>query len=215
MSSQRSPYCHKNRHGEVYYVDIRRPTGERKRYVMVKDRARAMDALPDGYEVRESINGHVSIGRRRARHIREAEESLVRAALRRIRPFAYELEVGRKSLTIFASSQDWKCFSESVDAEFSAGFAAALEEMFERRYGRELADLFRARRLRRDGHSRRPRFYPLLRFELVDRTRRIFRVRRICFTGDSDWLDLQDLPLPAAVMRYVPHLGRDSFFNLM
>ena len=176
---------------------------------------RALDRLPHGYEVREGLSGRVTIGLTRPRQIHEIEESLVRDALQRLRPNAYACEVRGKSITIYASAHDGKCFAESLDAEFSAGFAAALEEILERKFGKELADYFRAERMRRDGDPKPRRFYPLLRFELVDERRRAFQVKRIYFSGDQDWLALERLPLTAAVLKYVPHLGRESFFGLL
>jgi hypothetical protein len=157
----------------------------------------------------------VSIGRTRSRQIHETEECLVRSALLRLRPNAYACEVRGKAITIHASAHDGKCFADSLDSEFSAGFAAALEEILERKHGKELADYFRAERLRRDGAPKPQRFYPLLRFELEDRKHRAFWVKRIYFSGDQDWLALERLPLSAAVMKYVPHLGRESFFGLL
>lgn len=147
--------------------------------------------------------------------VTEREAGLVSSALKRLRPSAYICKVRGRAITIHASAHDGKCFSESLDAEFSAGFASALEEIFERRYGRELADYFRAERLRRNGKRKPVRYYPLLRFELYDPKKRIFQVKRIYFSGDQEWLALETMPLSAAVMKYVPHLGRDSFFSLL
>lgn len=73
--------------------------------------------------------------------------------------------------------------------------------------------MFRARRKRQG--DKRPRFYPLLRFVLTDRRQRLFAVERVCFTGEASWIRLEVLPLSVAVMKYLPHLGRDSFFDLI
>ena len=135
--------------------------------------------------------------------------------MKRLRPNGYISKAAGPAITIHASAHDAKCFAESLDAEFSAGFAAALEDVFERKYGRELADYFRAARRRRDGKKKRPRYYPLLRFELHDPGKRLFQVKRIAFTGDEEWCPLEKLTLPAAILRFLPHLGRDSFFDLL
>ena len=113
----------------------------------------------------------------------------------------------------YASAQDRKCFTESLDAEFADGFADALTDALAKKYPPELVAMFRARRRRHD--AKRPRFFPLLQFVVTDRTKRLFAVERVCFTGQSDWIRLETLPLSAAVMKYLPHLGRDSFFDLM
>jgi len=129
------------------------------------------------------------------------------------RPYAYELDVNGSSATVYASAQDRKCFTESLDAEFAAGFADALTDALAKKYPAELVAMFRARRQRQD--AKRPRFFPLLRFVITDRTKRLFAVERVCFTGENDWIRLETLSVSAAVMKYLPHLGRDSFFDLM
>ena len=119
------------------------------------------------------------------------------------------------SITDFASAHDSESYADSLDAEFADGFSSALEEILSRKYGNELVDLFRARRGERDAKKKAPQFYPLLRFQLASKTNRAFRVPRIYFTGDQDWLTLGTLALPTAVMKYIPHLGRNSFFDLL
>ena len=130
-----------------------------------------------------------------------------------LRPYAYELDVNGRSATVYASAQDRKCFADSLDAEFADGFADALTDALAKKYPPELVAMFRARRRRQD--AKRPRFFPLLRFVITERTKRLFAVERVCFTGQSDWIRLETLPLSAAVMKYLPHLGRNSFFDLM
>ena len=174
-----------------------------------------LERLPADFEVRENTNGQVSVRRRRIAQITPAEAQLALNTISRLRPNGYRVHIGDRCITILASAQDHKSFSSSVDAEFADGFAAALEEMFARRYGPQLAAMFRAKRLAHAGLAKNPRFYPLLRFQLADKMRRIFWVARIYFSGDQDWLQLEKLSLPAALMKYAPHLGRDSFFDLL
>jgi hypothetical protein len=114
---------------------------------------------------------------------------------------------------VYASALDRKCFAESLDAEFANGFADALTKTLAGRYSPDLVALFRARR--KDKGAKRPRFYPLLRLVIADKDERLFAVERVCFTGDSGWMRLEVLPLSAAMMKYLPHLGRDSFFDLI
>jgi len=206
-------FTYTSRDGQTYYPHVVQRTDGRDIYVMRKRRDGALRLLPAGYEVRESIQGRVSVRRKRPRLISAAEERLLRSALAQSRPFAYELDVEGRSATVYASAQDRKCFAESLDAEFADGFADALTKTLAKRYPPELVAMFRARRRRQD--AKRPRFYPLLRFVIADRTKRLFAVERVCFTGESSWIRLEVLPLSAAVMKYLPHLGRDSFFDLM
>ena len=207
------PFSYANRHGDVYYLHILHHSKKAARYIMRRQLSGALESLPEGYEIRENVHGRVYVRRKRTRQFRALEETLLRSALKGYRPFAYELDIEENAATIYASAEDRKCFLESLDAEFAEGFADALANALKKRYSSELADLFRARR-RKQERARR-RFYPLLRFVIVDSQARLFAVERVCFTGDSDWVRLEVLPPTAALTKYLPHLGRDSFFDLL
>ncbi len=60
-------------------------------------------------------------------------------------------------------------------------------------------------------------FSKTLRFVLADAEERFFCVQRWCFRGAIDdwiWLD-GPAPLPRLVEKYVRHLGKDSFYELI
>jgi len=207
------PFSYTNKRGQTYYLHTVRAAGGHANHVMRICADGAIANLPDGLEVRENVHGQVSVRRKRARHFTELEEQLLRSALERFRPFAYALDIEGKAATVYASAEDRKCFLESLDAEFADGFADALAKALAKRYSPELVNMFRARRKERN--ARRPRYYPLLRFVVIERRERRFAVERVCFSGESSWIRLEVLPLPAAVLKYLPHLGRDSFFDLV
>lgn len=206
-------FSYTNRHGTIYHLHTVRGSDGRTCYVMRGSGKGAIAALPSGFEVRENVHGQVSIRRVRPRQITKMEEHLLRTAMENLRPFAHLLDIDGKAATVYASAEDRKCFLESLDAEFADGFADALTKTLAKRYSPELVDMFRARR--RQQTARRPRYYPLLRFVLADRRARRFAVERVCFTGENSWIRLEVLPLTAAVMKYLPHLGRDSLFDLI
>lgn len=206
--------CYKNRFGETFYLHSN-TRARRIYYKMSKTPTGALESVPPGFEIRESVNGYVSVGRVRRKLITDLEFGVIVSALGRLHPNCYKAEAQGRHITIFASAEDGKRFSDSIDSDFAEGFATALEEIFSRRYGRELVELFRARRRKQNGTAQVIRYYPIMRFELVLKETRNFRVQRIYFSGDKDWLTLETLPLSAAVMKYIPHLGRDSFFDLL
>lgn len=207
------PFSYTNRYGQTYYLHETSRTEGRRSYVMRTRACGAIKDLPEGLEVRENVHGRVSVRRRRKRQFRKLEDQLLRRALERCRPFAYELDIEGSAATVYASAEDRKCFLESLDAEFADGFADALTKTLAKRYSPELVAMFRARR--KEKTPKRPRYYPLLRFVIADKERRLFAVERVCFTGDKGWVRLETLPLSAAVLKYLPHLGRDSFFDLI
>ena len=67
-------------------------------------------------------------------------------------------------------------------------------------------------------HSRGGDLYQkVLRFTLVDEDRRTFAAERWCFLGSiDDWIPLSGGgDLAKLVQRYGPHIGKDSFYELM
>ena len=70
-------------------------------------------------------------------------------------------------------------------------------------------------------HSERGSLYQkMLRFTLDDKKDRTFRVQRWCFKGSIDgWIDLWASgsvgELQVLVQTFCPHLGQDSFYELM
>src|SRR4051794_30508842 len=67
-------------------------------------------------------------------------------------------------------------------------------------------------------HSERGDLYQkMLRFTLVDEDRRRFAAERWCFLGSiDDWIHLHGIAdLATLVERFGPHIGKESFFQLM
>lgn len=206
-------FSYTNQYGATFYLHHVCGTDGRTYHVMRKNAGGAARRLPDGMEIRENVHGHVTVRRLRSARITPLEDRLLRVAMENLRPFAYRLDIDDSAATVYASAEDRKCFLESLDAEFADGFSEALSKALAKRYAPELVEMFRARR--KEQNAKRPRYYPLLRFVIVDKHERRFAVERVCFSGESNWLRLEILPLSAAVMKYLPHLGRDSFFDLI
>jgi len=207
------PFSYTNKYGRTYYLHVVRRDGKSAFYVMRTRSVGAEADLPEWLEVRENVHGRVSVRRKRRRQFTKLEERLLHSALERFRPFAYALDVEGAAATVYASAEDRKCFLESLDAEFADSFADALTRALAKRCSPELVEMFRARR--KEQNTKRPRYYPLLRFVITDKRKRRFAVERVCFSGESSWIRLEVLPLSAALMKYLPHLGRDSFFDLI
>jgi hypothetical protein len=207
------PFSYTNKNGAAYYLHAVQLARGRTLYVARRAATGAVPKLPQGFEVRENVHGQVSVRRVHKRQLTRLEEQLIRSAMAQFRPFAYVLDVDGRAATIFASAGDRKCFSESLDAEFADGFADALTKTLAKRYSPELVEMFRTRQ--KQHGTKHLRYYPLLRFVISERKRRLFAVERVCFTGESSWVRLEVLPLSAAATKYLPHLGRDSFFDLI
>jgi hypothetical protein len=94
--------------GTTYYLHRRTEGRGRDRYVFARDVGDgALTEVPAGYEVRETLNGTVSLGRVQPREIAEEEERVVKAAAERVPGHATELRKdtilvleGRRALEI-------------------------------------------------------------------------------------------------------------------
>jgi hypothetical protein len=57
-------------------------------------------------------------------------------------------------------------------------------------------------------------YSPVMRFTL-DKPQKKYRVERRCYRGDSDWILLSFGSLPTLLNKYLKHIGKESFFDLM
>lgn len=178
-----------NRTGSTYYLHARKTKTGKPRYVFARELGDgALDELPAGFEIVESMNGQVSLAKKRARLITEAEEGAVRAELERRRRGSYRLEVKADALTIYQPLRSAETFerlavfvSRARVEEFIAG----------------------------------GQYDPVLRFVLDDAEARTFRAERMTYRGEGGWsrpLAFGEIRKLAA--KFVPHLGEDSFFDL-
>ncbi len=64
--------------------------------------------------------------------------------------------------------------------------------------------------------DRKVRYTPVFRFTLVDPVEREYLAERMCYRSWVDgWLSLNDVgTLRELSRRYLPHLGRESFYEL-
>ena len=126
----------------------------------------------------------------------KAEIEQVEAGVRDLANVQYFLvEAKGDTITVYLANQETSFLEEMLASKFGfanrEGFAAAMEK-----------DLT---------------YLPHMRFTLVDEGRRRFIAHRWCFRGSIDgWFSLQGSgDLATMVKKFVPHLGQDSFFELM
>lgn len=192
-------FSYTNRKGKTYYLHRAITKRGKYRYYFARqvgDGAR--EELPEGYEVRESVNGQVSVARTRPRVITETEEAAVWSALRRLRPEC-RLDVKGGDLIVY---KPWRTTGE---------IESSLREM-------GLTVDFAGARLRRiaEEAASREQFEAVLKFTLVDEGKRRFEARRMTYRGDGGWsYPLDSGPLPELVEDLVPAIGTEEFFELM
>ena len=78
------PIHYTNRKGKTYYLRAATTKMGKTRYVMSKTAEGALNELPAGYIITESVNGQVSVGRIQPKMITDLEEAMVRSGLEKL-----------------------------------------------------------------------------------------------------------------------------------
>ncbi len=186
---------HTNRKGHVYYLHVGKTKKGNPRYhFSTKDNADLATAIPEGYEIYENPNSQVFLRKIVPKLTSDEElEILDRALKKHARPGAYRVDVRGETITVFESSQRGQSFEG-------------------------LAPFLSVSRMQ-EWIDQNAYFTAVLRFVLMDEKKRLFEAERYCFRGSrEDWMPLSGggpAPLKDLVDQYVPHLGEDSFFELM
>lgn len=192
------PITYTNRRGKEYYLHTgKTKTGKDRFYFSTKKQGKLAKTIPDGYEIYESPNAQVFLRRKRPSPIEDAEVQMVRDGIEKyadLKPYEYKVELKKDTITIHVIDQDYK--------ELISMFNSYLigrkvdEEHMANRYGT---------------------FGPMLRFRLVDKENRTFEAERFCFLGSiDDWVPIGSCArLDQLVWRFVRHLGKESFFEIL
>lgn len=184
------PYT--SRKGCKYFLRKAVTKTGKTRYIFT--RAPSKDAIrevPPGFRIVESVNGVVSLAKAGAPPIDEEEVQAVQTALRRIPRLArYAVEARRKDVIVFEPIG-----GPDADTVKMSGFGGAAA-------GRYL--------------ERHVQYVPVLRFTPIDPAKREFLAARMCYRSWVDgWLCLNDTgTIRELCRRYLPHLDRESFFEL-
>ena len=158
-----------------------------------------VERIPEGYEIRENVNGVVSLGKTRPVQILTEERLAVENQLERHRKARnYRLEVKGKRIVVYERT--------GPDAE-------DLSPMLRRLGGVSQGRMQAVR----DMLDESARFTPVMRFTLADAEHRRFNVQRMYYRGGAvRWKDLMTTgPLDELAPPLIPLLGTDQFFELI
>lgn len=192
-----------NRKGKTYFLcQGTTKTGKPRYYFAREPEGALVAAVPDGFAIRESVNGVVSLVKARPALLLEQEVEEVRAALRK-HPQAprYRVDAQGKRITIY----------ERVGPDLEE-----LARALSRKWGipglRENAIAEQAHALE-EVHGQ---FTPVMRFELTDGQQRHFMAQRMCYLGSiDDWIYVEfEKPIAELARDLIPTLGTDEFFEL-
>lgn len=185
-----------NRHGEPYYLHEGRTKTGKARYFVAKGVGDgALRAMPEGFEITESINGVVSVRRAdpsRA-HAPVGDLEAVRAEVAR-HAHLRRCVVEERGGEIFINEPEGGVGEAALGAMAAAFFVSP-------------------ERMREASTPRRPRYRPVMRFS--PDAAGVYAVYRMTYRGQGGWHSLAAGPLAAMAKRFVAHIGKESFFDLM
>jgi hypothetical protein len=184
-----------NRKGKTYCLHVGTTKKGNPRYhFSMETSGELVKEIPEGYEVYENPNAQVFLRKIQPKEILDEEIAVLEKELRvHAKPTKYMIDVRGKVITIF-----WADQSAPEKGELSSFFGhASVLELYERNVY----------------------FTPVFRFILVDQQERLFIAARFCFRGSiDDWMHLAGGcldPLETLATRYVEHLGKESFYELI
>ena len=154
--------------------------------------------LPPGFTISESVNGVVSLVKDRPSPIQPEEVAAIEAAVQQ-HPESrrYRVAVKHDRIEIYERvGPDYDALlGELQMAGLSSPGLAERLQAHEEHYAR---------------------YMPVLRFILLDPTRRRFGAQRMCYLGSiDDWLELgQTGPVATLARALIPTLGTDQFYEL-
>lgn len=193
------PVTYTNRKGVTYTLCRRETKKGDVRYFFSPDPEGkiAVDQIPAGYEIRENLNGQVTLRKKRPQLIQPQERDAVEDAVSR-HPKAknYRVDVQGKHIIVYENigpRTDTLLGAFEDFGPFPKSRRGALEDLEE-----QLS-----------------RFTPVLRFELEDPETRRYHVTRMGYSGHGGWLsparwgDIETL-----AKEVIPLLDSDEFFEI-
>ena len=180
-----------NRKRDTYYLHSGTTKTGKPRYWFSKSaEGDLVESIPEGHEIYENPDAQVFLRKIVPPLVTQAEVAVVKDGLERYAPGQNCIvDVHKEHIVVYHAER------VKLDLEgFGFGF-------------RSLPTYYQ-------------NYMKVMRFTLVDEKDRTFRVQRWCFRGSIDrWIDLwasgSEGKLSDLVGRFCPHIGQESFFELM
>jgi hypothetical protein len=202
------PFTYVNRRGVTYVLCEGLTASGKVRYYFAREETAKepghtpLDEIPPGYEIRENVNGQVSLAKVRPSPLHASEVDTVAAALTR-HPNSqyYRHQAKGRVITIYETIGPNPALAVRAMAR-ALGLDAAQEAEF-------LAEEIAYQRAR-------SRYDPVMRITLTDKDRRRFTAEaRSFWSGVDDWVVLaEDQPIGALANGFIPMLGTDRLFSI-
>ena len=181
-----------NRRGNVYYLyQGTTKTGKPKYYFAMTLKDDCLQIIPKGFEIYENPNAQVFLIKKEPPLISNDEKQVVISALKANKSIKhFMVDIKKKYMTIYVA-EPITFEASSWRSEFRSIFKPQHYEMFLNYMGE-------------------------MRFTLIEENIRQFTVERFCHRGSvDDWILLgSEDQLHKLVEKFVPHLGKDSYYDL-
>lgn len=188
-----------NRKGATYTLCRSTTKTGKPRYIFVRDPSGrdVVAEMPTGWEIRESVNGIVSLAKKRPQQILPEEVAAIEDAIEKHpKSYNYRADVKPDRILIY----------ERIGPD-----AEAMLETFQA-FGFEAANLKEAIHEEIQSYGQ---FTPVMRFILNEAEKRDFRAERWCYRGRiDDWIFLTTGKIDYLAQKLIPTLGTDEFFEL-
>ncbi len=187
-----------NAKGKTYYLHQgTTKTGKPKYYFSMEREGQLAAAIPEGFEIYENPNAQVFLRRIPPQIITDEERQVVEDGMRKYAEVQdYKIDVKGHAIVVYTADQDIETLADAFKDMYPGPSANT-----------------QLRTLLRQGI----RYSPMLQFILEDAQRRTFVTQRYCFRGAiDDWIYLGTPgKLATLVKKYVRHLGKESYFDLL
>jgi hypothetical protein len=183
------PVIHLSRREVNYYLhEGTTKTGKPRYWFSTKDDGDLVEEIPEGFEVYENPDAQVFLRKIQTQVIFPLEVAMVEKGLKRYASGEHCLvDVQKKDIVIYHADEEKRLLEVLGVREMPASLL---------------------------------RYTKVMRFTLVDTKDRTFQAQRWCFRGSvDDWIDLWmgggQGSLADLIAQYGPHIGKESFFELM
>jgi hypothetical protein len=189
-----------NRRGDKYFLyQGKTKTGKPKYYVSRKPGGVGVDCMPEGYEFHENPrDGVLSVRKIRPTKVLPQERAQLAAWARELAGTEYVIvEIEDDSLVVYSPGTDPMARANLITAMFGGSVAEKLSHL--------------------SWIGANATYSPMFRFSLEDEDKRLFSADRWCYKGSiDDWFPLSSRkPLEQHARAFLPHLTKESFFELM
>lgn len=192
------PITYVNAKGRTYYLHQgTTKTGKPKYHFSPKSEGKLVEVIPESYEIYEHPNAQVFLRQIQPKLITDAERQVVENGMQKYSGVShYKIDVKGKAILIYSSGQGIAALS-SIFQDFPMSAAEKSELM--------------------SSFDRHVNYTPVMKFELIDESKRLFTTQRYCYRGSvDDWIYIGTSgELPLLVRRYVKHIDKESFFDLV